>query len=753
MAPFRLPPQLAFQSGVHLFKRSTYRSEVCKAKPLYWFLFATMILCGAGRVFAQTDSSVETQKQPTWVRPVALVQQLEKLKEIPEAATWATDALDTFEAMEADGLSAQAFNRNLNRLQELRNQLHNVSSNVWGNSRLSHSQWLERMGRTGEIARIGYRIDRRMKIWRDLQLDWSALSPDSKFVPASFQLISFDGLDPGWVEYLRLKDFKTAFGAIKSDPKQQTKVSREILARIYSPVLKPAQRAYLTQQIDPSLIRFLKAHASEPVDQVNLLKRLERFEATPNPIAGHYLNSDYQSLLWSDEPHKQMLALEIDKHYRNANFRLVVSDRLLNRMIPELPNTQMPVSETVKGAQISGNSQISNRLRVALDPNPNQIALRLETDGYVQSDTIARTNNFRVANQGEATFQVSQRLLIGREGIDASGRPYSSSVGKQHVVGLESKLDNVPLVGWMARRLAENKLRGDAPETDQIFKQKVQVSAENKMQAEVAKYVDRLRYYSYTNLFQPLMAMDLEPEAVQMATTHNQVVMRYRLAGRDQMAANTARPRDNSNSLLSFQIHQSAINNAIERVGLNGETFTIDELKIHLADLMGRPVASDQQSEDQAVIGFAKLSPIQVDFTENRFNITLNLATLKIGDRGKTLKKVKMRASYIPSSDGMRIKLVQDDQGTLIQTSKKRSIGEKALVSTVMKKMFKKEYVFNSLPQKMSARIGGQYLDISQLVVADGWLGVSIDDSSPMFQATPAQPQPRLGIRRIFNRR
>ena len=735
---------------------------------------------------AQTSVSMG-QESATWIRPTKLIEQVESVKRIPQATQWSHDTLAILEAIgETPADSRQELMVLFNQLNAQRDKIQAIANSVWhaqvkprplfhnasfpGNSQVSIVRQISRIANpqtppllegiqeATEIARIAYRIERRMAIWVPIaQGNLSSLKlSDGTTQSASFSQISIHQLDPGWVEYLRLKEFKRTFGAISPNAAEQKKVSRDILARIYSPVLQPSQSEFIRSAIDPSIIHFLKRHASQPVDRIDLLKRMERYEDSPSGLSSYYLNDDYQNLLWSANTSDRALAQQIHSHYRNANFRLSVSQRLLNRMIPELPITSVPVSETIKGARVSGQSWVQNNFAVALEPNPNQMVLKLQTNGQVRADTIARTNNFRVTNQGDANFQVFQRIAIGPGWIDSSERPSSSTSGNQNVVGLESKLDKVPVVGWMARRLAENKLRDDAPETNQLFRQKVQDSVETQMKAEVEKYINKLRYYSYTYLFQPLVAMDLEPEAIQMATTSDQVVMRYRLAGRDQMAANSSRPQDNGTSLLSFQMHQSAVNNAIARVGLNGNTFTIDELKKHLQEVIGSTqIASDksdesEESEQWAEIGFGKLDPIQFDFDENRLNITLNLKSLQVAENGKKFKNVSLGVSYKAKVQGTQIVLEQDDLGTSIKGQKRLKFGEKASVSTIMKVLFKKQYLFNALPEKMHQRIGGHSLEISQLILSDGWMGVSLDD--PQTQQ-PNNGQARVGtLRRILKR-
>ena len=222
------------------------------------------------------------------------------------------------------------------------------------------------------------------------------------------------------------------------------------------------------------------------------------------------------------------------------------------------------------------------------------------------------------------------------------------------------------------------------------------------------------------------------------------------------MAANTSRPRDSGKSLMSFQLHQSAINNVIARIGLSGNRFTIDELKLHLRDVAGlQSLSSPTEEEDDqyAEIGFAYYDPIHINFQEDRMNIRLNLRSLKIGETGKTWKNISLTASYQFAVDGMKIQLQQDDDGTRIKGRRLR-FSDKAAISTVMKVMFKKQYTMDSLPRKLKEKLDGQLLEVSQLVASDGWLAVSIDDQAGSAVQNERDDQQRVGaIRRLIQRR
>ena len=733
----------------------------------FFFVSSLMGQCSFGQTAGQRQSDSahsQPKAEPTWVRATVLIEQLESVLNIPQATRWARETISILDSLATTPIGAdRALHVKLLQLQEQRQLIPQVQARIWNERKYNPNDDILAHQNAAEVERIGYRIDRRLAVWWPVsQLKTTVNFTDPWSTPVSFRRISIGELDSRWSEYLKLSDFRKTFRSINPDQSRQEKVSREILARLYSPVLNPVQKNYLESSIDPSVIEFLKEHASNSVDVESLLKQIERYESRSTSVSGFYLNDSYQDLIWSSDPAQNEIAKQLQTHYRNANFRFSVSGRLLNRLIPQLPAMAEPISETVQGARVSGNSQIYNNLRIALQPSPNQLSLRLESTGHVQADTVARTNTFRVSNKGNAEFQVFQDLKIGPEGINALEVPYSVSTANQNVVGLQSKLDNLPLLGWMARKLAANKLRDDAPKTTHLFKEKVRVSAESRMQEEMQKSVAKLRHYTYSNLFEPLVKMELEPQAVQMSTSSEQLMMRYRIAGPDQMAANSARPRDSGQSLISFQLHQSAVNNAIARVGLKGNTFTIDELSKHLNDVLGLPLsdgADESQSSDKyAEIGFAPLAPIQIEFVNDRFRITLNLKTLQIGEKGKKWKNLSLVAAYKPVASGMQFVLEQDDQETRIKGKKRIKFKDKAAISTVMKVMFRKQYVVNALPQKIVSKLGGNGLTISQLVISDGWISLSFDDRvfgpyQANFSDSPPQPLRTTGFRRRFLRR
>ena len=732
-------------------KNFTQRST--KDLPTARLLIASIIgLAIVVSTFSTASAAPQTESKP-WVSTKLLTQTLNQLADQPPTADWATQTKQLLDAATAGDLTPQQRTAQLIRLDQQRldiGQLHHrISQSLLPDS--------DRQQIWNQLQQFQYQLARRIATWSALaslgDVDSDQLAPTQQ--PIYLQL---KGVPAEWSDYLELDDLREAF-ATQDEEKTKRAAARQTLARIYSPVLQATQANYVKTLFSAGDIQLLKSHASRKVDPSSIANHLERYEYRPSSRSGHRLNDVLQDLLWSDDPAYQQAAEVIQSHYRDANFRMTISQAFMNRLLPQLPTIAEPVSETIQGAKVSGRSQVSNELKVVLIPDESQLNFQIQTNGHVQSDTVAKTNAFRIMSQGQANFRVYKQISVNANGIDASKKAYSTSNGRQLLVDVQSKVDNVPIFGKIARRVAAKKVREQSSESNQLFRRKVSQAAEARVEEEVAKGIQTVRQSANKNLLEPLIALDLEPTPMQLATTESDIVIQYRLAGRDQMSANTARPASNSQSMIAFQFHQSLVNNTIARLGLKGESFNSQELADHLQNVLGVTRKAQPEGEQkEAQFKFAAHDPIRIDFEDNRVKIVINLDSLQVSGKAKPMRHLSIAAAYAIQADGMQVRLIQDTTGTRVTSRGKRlRIGDRAVVSTVMKMLFEPTYSINALPEQFRDRPQAQSLIISRLVIHNGWLGVEMDDlltaeAGPQFNE---KPETRIGdnLRRFLDRR
>ena len=706
-------------------------------------------------VAAKPDSRTSIEK---WVEPTSLLKELDLLSGHTFTAKWAESVKQAIDNLVnnrgiGDPVSKTSFATLQAKIEEANWYI--VQSST---TRVANSEFA-----TGTLAtylrRVRYGLQRRLSVWRTVHelagveyeytTDITAQDAGGIF-SVSRSRLSFEDVEAGWASYLELDEAEKVFNSITPNTRRQKTAARKLLGRLHSPALTIEQQQHLTRIIDPEVNLVLRRTAVQPVKLERFLKRLEYLEGEGNGAGEFHLNDDYQNLLWTGDIKYRNVADQLQRHYRRENFCVAVSEKLINNLVPDLPDSSEPYQDQILGAQVYGQNEISNTIRIKLLPDANQVSLRLETDGEVRSRISAQQSGVTVHNVGNSRFKVMKRLVFGRYGVSQESAQSSSEVNNQ-IVGIRSRMDGVPLLGWLTRKVAQQKIQQQAPATQQITKSKLEHQAKQRFEQEVHTNLMQLRNYLNNKILEPLIAMDLDPDPVVTNTTSERIEMRYRLAGRDQMAANSIRPDPIPGSLMSLQIHESAINNMVQRIEIAGKDFNPVGLQEHLQRVLGVNLfASAHQIDQKVEFQFAPFDPVRVDFEDNQIALSINLKSLRINN-GKRWRNLQVKTRYNPVARGMVFELTQDDNGISLK-GRKLNIGDQIAIRAVCTKLFEKNMRFSALPQSLAEKLGTGPLGINQLIVSEGWVGLSINDGRRMARSIhrPQYPEARTGLGEIL---
>src|SRR5262249_17792322 len=130
----------------------------------------------------------------------------------------------------------------------------------------------------------------------------------------------------------------------------------------------------------------------------------------------------------------------------------------------------------------------------------------------------------------------------------------------------ETDFDGVPFLGGFIRRIARNQYETSQPAAKVEVEGKIVYRATSQLDREVAEKLEKAKQDFQAKMVAPLQKLNLEPTAVDLETTAERLIARYRVAGREQISAHTPRPQAPSDSLLSVQVHESALNNVLEKL-------------------------------------------------------------------------------------------------------------------------------------------------------------------------------------------
>ncbi len=586
----------------------------------------------------------------------------------------------------------------------------------------------------GGLSRLSYAVQRRAEVWKAvhfaaLRNPTSVPSHDGEpvFRAISQRRAALDTskVSGDWIDYLMLDRAAEVFASGESSETWRLATARKILARVSSSALTEEQSAWARQIIGDDLGMALRYAAITDLDPGRFLVDLEALEEGDSTVADARVNSHFQNFYWMLTPDVRLLSETFENHYRNANVRIEISERLVNSVIPRHTTLNQPVKDRILGAQVFGQSRIHNQLSVELVPDNQHLSFRLQSNGNVTSRTRAHASGFIFNSLGNAMVNASKGVSIGTDGVTVKPASVVAD-SRERLLGINSRLDDMPVMGAIARRVAEQQQQAQSPQTKMIVEQKLRNEFGGRVDEEIQQRLEAGRRWIDQRILAPLQAMELEPVPISLQTTAHSAVIRYRLAGLDQNAARSVRPEGLPGNLFNAQFHESAVNNLVNRIHINGQTFTADEFMRHIGELLGRPdVALAEGEQADVKFQFATRDALNMGFDENRVAITLKIKRLQIGESAGW-KNLIVKAWYFPTPDGLRVKMILDeDRGVSLQ-GYRLNLRDQLAVRTVFNTIFRTQFEFPLLPADLASRPLARQVAVSQMILKDGWLGISV---------------------------
>jgi hypothetical protein len=211
-----------------------------------------------------------------------------------------------------------------------------------------------------------------------------------------------------------------------------------------------------------------------------------------------------------------------------------------------------------------------------------------------------------------------------------------------------------------------------------------------------------------------------------LQTTDKRLLARYRLAGDWQLAAFTPRPRAPSSSLMSLQIHQSALNNTFEQLIPRDQPLTIQELVRHTAVTFGQSeITLPEDIPSNVSVQFAKTRPITVEIEDGKLWFTLRVLRLQ-RDNHKGLTRFIVRAAYQPQVDGINATLVRD--GHLRISGPGMSARERLPIRAIFNKVLASSRSLPLILPQVASHPSMDGLEVSQVELRDGWIALAISE-------------------------
>ena len=482
------------------------------------------------------------------------------------------------------------------------------------------------------------------------------------------------------------------------------------------------QQEFFAQPEFARLASELRQWVSEPVDYATILDDLERLERQPCQSTAQRIAEQYQLLRWSPVELAAQLGDHLNTYYRNANIRAAVSSELINMMLPEWGDTEEEVNDRLLGGRVFGRSRVSTHLNVVLVPDEDEWRLALEALGSVDSNTQTSHGPARFFNAGRSQYHANKLVVVNRHGI-LTRDSRASATSDADLTRMETDFDDMPLINVLARAIARRQYDSKTDDAKGQVEGLVAKRVRRRFDQEAEARMLEMKEKFTRDVRQPLQRLGLEPEAVDMKSTDERLVVRYRLAGHTQLGASTPRPQAPGDALLSVQIHESALNNVAESLALHGRRCELRTLFSEVAAKFGKTdFAVPEDVPEDVIIQMADEEPIRFIVEEDRVEIKLRIAMLSKG-REQTWKNFEVRAVYGPQTEGLQVQITRDGYINLKgqRLSMRDQVALRGVFSKVLAQNPEVDFLENAAQDPRLSN-----LEVVQYVMRDGWIGVAI---------------------------
>ena len=321
-----------------------------------------------------------------------------------------------------------------------------------------------------------------------------------------------------------------------------------------------------------------------------LVAATEEYEEDSSDAAAAEINAAYRELRTVAADGGKRISKVMRKHYFAHNMRLIASEGFLRKAVSDSRVEQGYINEPVSEAWVTGVSCTTTDVSLDLQPNNKVAQFNLRISGNVRANTTANAAQAVVYGGSYGNFSATKAVMFNGKSfktrpaaVSANASTYSNDVDAKVFI----------LLRPIADIIAENEVARRKPQSDAIARQRIinQVSREVNSETD-SRFADAsLKLES--KMFGPLRELGWYPDSIQTYSTSDELIIRARVMDPNELGAQApaslpALPQNG----IAIQVHESLLNNGIDRLELAGKTVTDEELRAlmeeRISTLLGR---------------------------------------------------------------------------------------------------------------------------------------------------------------------
>lgn len=672
-------------------------------------------------------------------------------------------AFESFEALGKDWAKwSESVSGNLNKLysgenldaaaqrkiiSELRQKLQVIDRSIVGAKKTHGLDVLVDLG-----ARIRRRVDIAAAMLDTLEADPQAYREQATADAWKDAAGAVNGADaylrnfsngPAWRKYLRLEQIRAAAKNKNASAPELAAVAKKIGNRKN---LAKDQQQFLSGGPFVDLqhaLQSVAAAASLP-ETVNMsalraeLKKfaaaLERYEASDSATASATVRASFDRTTKLAGDGGSALGDAMRTHYFNYNFRVYVSEAFINKALAERRVERQGINEMSMGAHVYGSQVTSASTTVDLQPSRHDARIDVRVSGATWSSTVGVTNQANVWVNGAHGFWMNRQLRFDGERFTAPGRTRISVSANNQVTGAKTKYSGMFLIGPIADGIARREANKRMPQSNAMVRQRIASQALPRFNKELNQKLAEANRDIKTKLDKRIEKAGVKPDSYSIRTTSNMLLYSSRVMKPSELAGGSTNSVDAPGWGLTVKVHESAMNNAFDRLNIAGRTMTreelTDEIEKSISDMLGRekvppaPGKAPKPKDDDKFV-FDSKDPIRFRVRNGALNITIRAGLRPVGKEEIPTQVVTVPLEISVVGDKIQVK-----RGTVVvaPAEKPDNAAKQIVRAGIMRKKIE-----DSIPNKMLKRtvsikmgVGSKPLNltVTQISAVNGWMTV-----------------------------
>ncbi|MEZ6126617.1 MAG: hypothetical protein R3C49_26135 [Planctomycetaceae bacterium] len=426
------------------------------------------------------------------------------------------------------------------------------------------------------------------------------------------------------------------------------------------------------------------------------------------------------------------------EEYLNYNLHFVVSEPILTRMVSDFRTETGNVAECILGAWVTGCQVTDTMIRADIKPSLTTGAFDLIVEGRTMSNTKGHKSPAVVYTRGNHYFSIVKPTYFDGQKL-TSDEPVMDVRAHNQTVGVSTKYDRIPIIGGIANSIAQDEVAKKKQQSEAIAARKIADGALPRFQQEVLQKFDEANANMESNLLSNLRKRNIAPGDYSARSSETHLAVSSRTLGTGALSGATPPSLEPPRRGIAVQMHQSAMNAAIDSLGISGQMTVqqvLDRIEVALEELTQKDVSlrdSDAAKDDKTEFDFEEKDGIRVRFEENRVIFILRTGFYQ-KDKDRRIPRHSFEIPIgLEFQDGELVLIPPKTDTKGILSIKPQAIEEKSSLRTIVQaraiakelldKMFKEEKI--KIDPTVEVKMGdGQKMKMKATTVemSDGWV-------------------------------